>query len=174
MTKLQIEVKDEALKKAELLAHYAKKPIVRFLQLDAFTDVVGDSVMHPDEDGDCLMGGQCDELRSCAEVRVLIREGISDKEAIRCLKKLTALLRRGGECLRKSAYPDEVISLSQSQDSLLRVFCRGLDELCEMVSVLRQVLPAERLGRHGLALQMLQMVQASFQAAGDDDEVIPF
>ena len=39
----------------ELLAHYATREPVAFVQIDGFSDVSGDDVMRPDADGDAIM-----------------------------------------------------------------------------------------------------------------------
>jgi hypothetical protein len=83
--------------KRQLLEHYATKQPAKFLQLDGFTDCgAGDSVMHPDENGDCCMSTWCDELRSGGiAVRVQILEGTPHIAACRVLERLLAWLKDG-------------------------------------------------------------------------------
>jgi hypothetical protein len=82
--------------KQRLLEHYATKQPAGFLQLDGFIDVEGDSVMHPDENGDCCMSGWNDELRSGGiAVRVQILEGTPHIAACRVLERLLAWLKDG-------------------------------------------------------------------------------
>jgi len=84
--------------KETLLRHYANphKKVQRFFQLDCFIDQPEyDDVMKPDEDGDCLMGGVTNELRTCGEelaVRIQIHEKTDPKTAIRLLKKALSWL----------------------------------------------------------------------------------
>lgn len=73
-----------------LLEHYSGKPSTQFGQLDGFIIGVGkgDSVMHPDDDGDFCSGGCTHELMFGADVRILIKKGTSSKDAIRLITKL--------------------------------------------------------------------------------------
>ena len=91
---------NEVSRKKELLEHYAKGDVHRFLQLDGWTNVGdGDDVMRPDEDGDHIMFGGAEELRHSGKdlaVRVFIHEGTEHKVAIRLLKKLLMTLEAGG------------------------------------------------------------------------------
>lgn len=86
-----------AANKKRLLDHYATKQPAKFLQLDGFTDCgPGDSVMHPDENGDCCMSSWTDELRSGGiAVRVQILEGTPHVAAVRVLERLLAWLKAG-------------------------------------------------------------------------------
>jgi len=80
------------------LAHYAKREPKSFLQLDAFyMDHGYDSSMHPDKDGDVLMGGGTVELMQGAEVRVLIPTSTDKKMAVRQLKKITKWLSKDSD-----------------------------------------------------------------------------
>jgi len=79
--------------KAELLAHYATKPVQRFLQVDCFTGCWGDSVLagNPPH-GDALMSGLTHELMSTPDrhlpVRVLIHEDAQREDVRRLLTKM--------------------------------------------------------------------------------------
>jgi len=58
------------------LAHYAKREPKSFLQIDAFySPGEEDSVLHPDKDGDALMGGGTIELMHGAEVDAAVSVG---------------------------------------------------------------------------------------------------
>lgn len=80
--------KDE--QKRILLEKYGEKDPNAFTQLDGF--VVGrdsvDSVMCPDDEGDCLFGSTTTELMHGADVRIFIKKGTSPNDAIRLIGKL--------------------------------------------------------------------------------------
>ena len=77
--------------KQELLENYALKEPVEFIQFDAFDASDScDSIIVPDEDGDCLTLGERFELLSGDwDVRVFVtRERIEKEKTIRMLKKI--------------------------------------------------------------------------------------
>jgi hypothetical protein len=83
------------------LEAYANKPITGFVQFDGFANVSGDSVTHPDEDGDAAMAAETHELMSgVSEVRVLIRHDVSKEDALRLLEKLTHFIETDFEDFR--------------------------------------------------------------------------
>ena len=85
--------------KGDLLEHYATKKAKQFVQCDGFAlgRDGGDSVMRPDDDGDCLMSGTTHELMSGSSVRVLIPVGTDRHTAMRILKKIRKWLKREEE-----------------------------------------------------------------------------
>lgn len=88
----------------DLLAHYAKKPIQRFLQIDGFTGCQGDSVLCGDAlHGDALSIGITTELMSTPDrglpVRVLIHEDAEREDVRRLLTKMLDDLDRSFEVL---------------------------------------------------------------------------
>ena len=74
----------------ELLAQYARREPVAFVQIDGFAGVPPqDDVMRPDEDGDAVMLGETFELMSGAyAVRVLVTRGTDATTARRLLRKI--------------------------------------------------------------------------------------
>jgi hypothetical protein len=74
-----------------LLSDAARKPVTEFTQYDGFfpgPDGI-DSVIRPDEDGDCVFGpSQVRELRNGTPVRVQIEPGVSAAAAARVLRKI--------------------------------------------------------------------------------------
>jgi hypothetical protein len=81
-----------------LLEEYARKTPTRLIQIDGHR-TEGDSVMHPDEDGHCLMYGEEYELRNIGAsallpVRVQIWEGANKDEVLALLRKATDLVER--------------------------------------------------------------------------------
>ncbi len=98
----ELRQREEEIHKRELLEHYSIKRPVKFYQLDGFSDVVSDSVMHADPDGDTCFSGWAWELRSgSVAVRVQILEGTTRQTALRLLRKLTQTVKKGSpeDCL---------------------------------------------------------------------------
>jgi hypothetical protein len=88
-----------------LLEEHAKKKPVRLVQIDGHQVNGGDDVMHPDEDGHCLMGGEAYELRNLSgsrhlPVRVDIYEGADKQEVLALLRKIAAFVERHWDELR--------------------------------------------------------------------------
>ncbi len=69
-------------RKESLLKHYAKKEPTQFYQFDSYCNYL------PPDQGDELDMCKTWELMNGSSVRVLIRTGISEKEAIRLLLKI--------------------------------------------------------------------------------------
>jgi len=85
--------------KEELLKHYAKRKVNRFLRFDA--SVGGKPYSDPDElsatdkDGDCITEGTTYELmNSPFIVRVLVRPNAEKEDVIRTLTKITKWIKR--------------------------------------------------------------------------------
>jgi hypothetical protein len=82
-----------------LLEDYAKKPVRRVIQIDGF-ETEGDSVMEPDEDGHCLMGGngslvlQRVGATEGLPVRVQIHEDANKEDVLLLLEKISDLVER--------------------------------------------------------------------------------
>ncbi len=90
----------------EKLAHYATRTPKRFLQLDGhYMPHGGDSVMHPDEDGDVFMALGTVELMHGSTVRVLIPHDADPKVVTRELKKMAKWFKHNPQLLEQVA-PD--------------------------------------------------------------------
>jgi len=78
------------LARAKLLSQAATKPPQRFYQYDAFyMPKGGDSVLHPNEDGWALSGGQTIELFNAMwNVRVFVRPNTDPAGTIKALKAI--------------------------------------------------------------------------------------
>ncbi len=82
-----------------LLEDYAQKPVRRVIQIDGF-EPEGDSVMSPDEDGHCLMGGagslvlQRVGATEGLPVRVQIHEDAAKEDVLLLLGKISDLVER--------------------------------------------------------------------------------
>ncbi len=84
------------------LAHYAQREPKHFLQLDcAYMPEGGDSIMRPDEDGDCMTAGGTVELMYGATVRVLIPHDTDPVIAVRQLKKLAKWLKSAPRLMKE-------------------------------------------------------------------------
>jgi hypothetical protein len=89
-----------------LLEEYARKKVVRrLIQIDGHKVGGGDSVMHPDEDGHCLMWGEEYELRNIGgsphlPVRVQVYEGANKQDVVTLLRKITAWVERDWDAIR--------------------------------------------------------------------------
>jgi hypothetical protein len=81
------ELEDRATKD-DLLRQYGDKPVREFIQIDALSDMWGDTAVGHDDDGDTIMSGKTKELRNTDFVRVQIPTGMSRDEARRLLGKL--------------------------------------------------------------------------------------
>lgn len=93
--KKQEQLQKEYTEKQEKLRHYAGKDLMEFAQLDGFANALGDSVFHPDKDGDALFGGCTKECMSGVwQVRILITKGTDKITALRLIKKLERWLKR--------------------------------------------------------------------------------
>jgi hypothetical protein len=93
MTILRIESKPNEVyeqQRAELVAEAASKPILHLHQFDCFLNARADDVFRPDSDGDALFHGETHELRRMGAdvIRVHIPVGVSQKDAVRALKKI--------------------------------------------------------------------------------------
>ncbi len=92
--------KSEKKKKPEtlrekLIREASEKPIRRFYQFDVHRGEPGggDSVMHYDDDGDCLTSGLTYEFNRSATLRILIPAGWGTrKDTIRCIEKIAKCL----------------------------------------------------------------------------------
>jgi hypothetical protein len=94
-------------KTSDLVAKYADKPVTRYDQFDGFLNAKEDSVMHPDEDGDVLLGGETHELMSFdSGVRVLIPDGVEPEDAARALTKIADWVERDLDFTRKRRAED--------------------------------------------------------------------
>ena len=76
----------------DLLKDYCEKPVQRFLQIDGFVRVTGDSVIGSDEDGDGLIAGMTHELMRTPSgdllpVRILVHEDARPEDVRRLLTK---------------------------------------------------------------------------------------
>jgi hypothetical protein len=87
-------------RKAKLLEHYGQREPKLFYQYDGFIMDPNshDCVMHPDEDGDCIMGPMTWELMAGADVRVLIpaRDKPTPQRAAQILRKIAMCIERDG------------------------------------------------------------------------------
>jgi hypothetical protein len=90
--------------KQSKLAHYERRQLQRFLQVDGFCRTRGDSVMAPDEDGDVVMLGMTQELMGTPgpnlPVRLLIHDNASPEDVRRLLIKMLDVVGSGFEFLR--------------------------------------------------------------------------
>ncbi len=101
----QEQLPPEQTAKEDKLKHYAERPLTKFLQLDGFYLGVdgGDSIMVPDKDGDDCWFSATEELMHGADVRILVKDGVSPDTAIRLIQKLSKDIAgamntvRGGE-----------------------------------------------------------------------------
>lgn len=88
---------NEKERKQALLNHYEGKPIQRFLQIDATTlssNLLGDSVVVPDADGDVIFTAVRDELQTSGwDIRIRIPEGTDLKHLGRLLHKVACYLK---------------------------------------------------------------------------------
>lgn len=89
------EMAKELLKR-ELLEKYADREPTAYYQFDAFTDTGGGGPMEPDGDGDERYASVTYELMNGANVRVLIRAGTDEKQALRALKKIRQWVKKDG------------------------------------------------------------------------------
>lgn len=85
--------------KIRALAEAADKPLKRLIQFDGFRDVQGDSVMHPDADGDTVFGYmETHELNKSIDetmpVRVFVHPGARTEDVLRLLSKISAWIER--------------------------------------------------------------------------------
>lgn len=84
----------------ELLAHYARREPVAFMQFDGFSGVPLEDVTTPDQEGDAVMAGETFELMSGAyAVRVLISRGTDAPTAERLLTKILAVHKENRKLL---------------------------------------------------------------------------
>ncbi len=74
--------------KKELLEHYEERNPKLFHQYDGHDVGGGDDVMHPDEDGHCIMSSDTYELMYAADVRVLISPGTTRETTVTLLNKI--------------------------------------------------------------------------------------
>lgn len=81
--------------KERLLSHYREREPTALRQYDGFLNHFGESVMHPDVDGDCLASTSTLELMR-SDVRVLIKREVSAAEAVRLLHKIALWIERDG------------------------------------------------------------------------------
>ncbi len=81
--------------KDQLLQHYARRQPQRFTQLDGFTGVTFDDVMHPDEEGHALMCGETYELMGgIYAVRLLVTAGTQKHDVLALLDKMRRWIAR--------------------------------------------------------------------------------
>jgi hypothetical protein len=87
----------------DLLERYSQKPVRRFLQVDAHdANLLDESFLVPDGDGDCLVASISYDLRSSGEwlpVRVQIVPGADPQQVLRMLDKIRNWLRNDYEAL---------------------------------------------------------------------------
>ncbi len=81
-----------------LLEEYSRKPVRRLIQIDGHR-TEGDSAMHPDEEGHCLMAVEDYGLYNIAgtselPVRVQIHEGADKQEVLSLLRKIADWVER--------------------------------------------------------------------------------
>jgi len=69
--------------KQELLEEAARKPVRKFVQMDGFMNVEGDSVMRTDADGDTVCYGETDELRNLHDIVRIQIPWDADADAVR-------------------------------------------------------------------------------------------
>lgn len=106
-----------------LLEEYSSKKVVRLVQLDGHK-AAGDSVMHPDEDGHCLMGGHTHELRNISgsaslPVRVEVYERADKQEVLALLRKIADWVERDWDELRDPHHAERLFLESiEAMDSL--------------------------------------------------------
>lgn len=110
----------------ELLKRSAAKPIRTFLQLDVFTEVEGgDSIITPDEDGDCLFSSVGRELNISDCVRLLIPIGESKTNVRRALGKMLETLdsafkeiKRQSDLTKSDKFPKESVRVAALRGAL--------------------------------------------------------
>jgi hypothetical protein len=102
--------------KAERLQHYASGSLQEFYQYDGFyLPDGGDSLMRPEEDGDCLFRSRTLDLRhspSELAVRVQIHEKVDPEVVIRLLRKLAAWVESESVC-RGAHKPTELAMVEE-------------------------------------------------------------
>lgn len=82
-------MKTKELRKKEKLQHYETRDLTKFYQYDGWTDFEMEDLLPSDGDGDCICGGDTEELMSGAyKVRVLITNKGKKEDVVRCLKKI--------------------------------------------------------------------------------------
>ena len=85
---------------AAVLRDAASKPVKQLVQIDGHRPTGYDSVVRPDDDGDCLMSSSTRELsRSLGldmPVRVLVHPGAQKADVVRLLDKIRAWVDRDG------------------------------------------------------------------------------
>ena len=77
-----------------LLADYTTKAMRRFAQFDVHFNTADDDMLHPDEDGDALMGGLSYDFGNFDGVRLRFPAGMPQEYAIRAARKLAAWLEQ--------------------------------------------------------------------------------
>jgi hypothetical protein len=93
----QFEDSIQAAVKEALLQKYAAREPFEFVQYDGFSDMYGDDLIRPDEDGDGITWTETKELMSgVSNVRVLIRKFEDPKLAVRLLRKLANVIEQYG------------------------------------------------------------------------------
>lgn len=85
--------------KSELLKHYGQGKPVLFCQVDGFTNVQpGDCIMGADDERHCVLQTEAYELRNTSHaVRLQIRQGTSNAEAVALVQKILAFVKRIAE-----------------------------------------------------------------------------
>ena len=94
-------------RKAALLSKYAKRVPKEFVQYDGWLDAYGDSVMHPDGDGDAMMSLHTFELMYGTDCRVLIPVGADGLATARLLRKIAAWIELEGLLPGNPSMPGE-------------------------------------------------------------------
>ena len=82
----------------------AKKEARPFTQVDGFSGVTADSVMHPDGDTICS-GRTWEPMASCPDIRLLIPADANIADVLRLLKKARKVLKRNPHYLKWPSPP---------------------------------------------------------------------
>lgn len=107
--------------KSRLLAEAAKKTPHKYEQFDGFSDLIEDSVMRPDPEGDTIFSSWCWELRSGGiPVRVQILAGTSKADSIRLLRKILDCIERSNAA-RLDGEPTENTDVIEQRERLIVV-----------------------------------------------------
>jgi len=81
------------IKRQELLAEAAKKPVKHLVQFDCFFNTPADDVSHPDQDSDALFSMAVFDLRNMDVLRVTLHVGTKREDALRGLGKIVQWIR---------------------------------------------------------------------------------
>lgn len=86
---------------AKVLCEAAGKPVKKIVQMDGHRPPApGDPFVYPDDDGDCLLGGNtielCRSLSLDMPVRVFIHPGAQKEDVLRLLEKIRDWVQQDG------------------------------------------------------------------------------